>query len=132
MAKTKTGNTIDAAVGGRIRMHRLAQGMSQTALARALGVTFQQVQKHEKGTNQISVSRLQKVADVFDLPPSAFFDDAAALKIDAGGLASFVQSPEGLELNSAFATISDRDVRRGVVRLVEAIVKDASAQATGE
>ncbi|TFF17224.1 XRE family transcriptional regulator [Jiella endophytica] len=132
MAKTKTGNTIDAAVGGRIRMHRLAHGMSQTALARSLGVSFQQVQKYENGTNQISISRLQKVADVFDLPPSAFFDDAAASKIDDGGLASFVQSPEGLELNSAFTTISDRDVRRGVVRLVEAIVKDAAAQAPEE
>ncbi|WP_312869961.1 helix-turn-helix domain-containing protein [Jiella pacifica] len=122
---------IDAAVGRRIRMHRLARGMSQTDLARALKITFQQVQKYEKGMNRVSASRLQQTADVFGLPVSAFFGDAGASEIDGGGLANFVTTKEGLDLNRAFAAISDRDVRRGVVRLVETIVKDApDAQVT--
>lgn len=126
MAKRQADNAIDAAVGRRIRMHRLARGMSQADLGRALRVTFQQVQKYEKGMNRVSASRLQQTADVFRLPVSAFFDDAGASEIDGGGLASFVTTKEGFDLNRAFAAISDRDVRRGVVRLVEAIVKDAA------
>ena len=105
--------------------------MSQTDLARALKITFQQVQKYEKGMNRVSASRLQQTADVFGLPVSAFFGDAGASEIDGGGLANFVTTKEGLDLNRAFAAISDRDVRRGVVRLVETIVKDApDAQVT--
>ncbi|MAU99187.1 MAG: transcriptional regulator [Fulvimarina sp.] len=126
MAKRQTDGVIDAAVGRRIRMHRLARGMSQTDLARALKITFQQVQKYEKGTNRVSASRLQQTADVFGLPVSAFFDEARISQIGSDGLADFVTSREGLDLNRAFAAISDGDVRRGVVRLVKAIVKDAA------
>lgn len=130
MAKRQTDGVIDAAVGRRIRMHRLARGMSQTDLARALKITFQQVQKYEKGANRVSASRLQQTADAFGLPISAFFGDAEAFQIDGGNLADFVTTKEGLQLNCAFAAISNPDVRRGVVRLVESIATDAPDQVT--
>src|SRR5690606_42052795 len=71
----KTPNPVDVFVGSRVRLRRLMIGMSQEALADRLGVTFQQVQKYEKGTNRISASRLQAIADVFRVPPSFFFQE---------------------------------------------------------
>ncbi|MCB8835846.1 helix-turn-helix domain-containing protein [Aurantimonas sp. VKM B-3413] len=126
MTKTQTEDAIDAAVGRCIRTFRLARGMSQADLARVLGVTFQQVQKYEKGTNRISASRLQQTAELFELPVAAFFDNSSASEIDDGGLTHFVSTRTGNALNRAFARISDREVRRGLIGLVEALAKDAS------
>ena len=125
MAKIETDAAIDAAVGRRIRTLRIARGISQSEIAKALGVTFQQVQKYEKGTNRISVSRLQQTAELFGVPAAVFFNEPDAPAIDDGGLAHFVSTREGYALNSAFAGISDPEVRRKVIRLVKAIVKNA-------
>ena len=80
----KTPNPIDVFVGSRVRLRRLMVGMSQEALADRLGVTFQQVQKYEKGTNRISASRLQAIAEVFRVPPSFFFQDEDSATPAAG------------------------------------------------
>lgn len=122
----KTPNPIDVFVGSRVRLRRLMVGMSQEALADRLGVTFQQVQKYEKGTNRISASRLQAIAEVFRVPPSFFFqeEDAPASFAgtgQAGDVSSFVSSKEGLDLNRAFLKIDDARVRRSIIALATAL-----------
>ncbi len=122
----KTPNPIDIFVGSRVRLRRLMIGMSQEALADRLGVTFQQVQKYEKGTNRISASRLQAIADVFRVPPSFFFQEdettaGAGAGNQAGDVSSFVSSKEGLDLNRAFLKIEDTKVRRSIIALATAL-----------
>jgi len=118
-------NQIDVVVGGRIRLRRKILGMSQSALAQALGVTFQQVQKYEKGGNRVSASRLQAVASVLQVPVSFFFENN---KISEGPfnsqeneVTSFLSTADGLALNRAFAKIEDVNIRRKIVRLVEVL-----------
>ena len=118
-------------------MGRLMVGMSQEALADRLGVTFQQVQKYEKGTNRISASRLQAISDVFRVPPSFFFQDddsampSAGAGHETGDVSTFVSSKEGLDLNRAFLKIEDAGVRKSIIQLATALSK-ASADTTGE
>ncbi|MEX6509243.1 helix-turn-helix domain-containing protein [Jiella sp. M17.18] len=120
MARTSSDDA-DVMIGQRIRARRLALDMSQTVLGEALGVTFQQVQKYEKGANRVPAGRLQRMAAVFNVPVSFFFESSQVEKIDDGGLSAFTSSREGRDLNRAFAAIGGRDVRRRVIRLVEAI-----------
>ncbi len=121
----KTPNQIDVNVGARIRLRRQLLGFSQSKLAEALGVTFQQVQKYEKGTNRVGASRLQAIAAVLAVPVSSFFESNGEpverqppLEND---FAVYLASPEAVELNSAFAKIEDNEVRRKVVALVKTI-----------
>ena len=104
--------------------------MSQTNLAEALGITFQQVQKYEKGTNRVGASRLQALANALNVPVSHFFDagETKGLSPDAeeeGAMASFFGTPEGLELNRAFVRIKDANVRRKIVGLIKALANGA-------
>ena len=124
----KTPNPIDLHVGSRVRMRRMLLGMSQEKLGEALGVTFQQVQKYEKGMNRIGASRLQDMAKILDAPPSFFFEDAATAAPggfsegkSADFVVDFLSTVEGLQLNKAFASIRDQKVRRRIVDLVVAI-----------
>jgi len=111
--------------------------MSQEALADRLGVTFQQVQKYEKGTNRISASRLQAISDVFRVPPSFFFQDddnaasATGVAHETGDVSTFVSSKEGLDLNRAFLKIEDASVRKSIIALATALSK-AGANAASE
>ena len=133
----KTPNPIDVFVGSRVRLRRLMVGMSQEALADRLGVTFQQVQKYEKGTNRISASRLQAISDVFRVPPSFFFQDddnaasATGVAHETGDVSTFVSSKEGLDLNRAFLKIEDASVRKSIIALATALSK-AGANAASE
>jgi transcriptional regulator with XRE-family HTH domain len=122
-----SSNVIDAYVGARLRMRRVMLGMSQSTLGRHLGVTFQQIQKYEKGANRISASRLQQTARVLEVSPSYFFEGAPAQQPNAGGLAGdtqqsfvvdFLATAEGVHLNRAFLRIPDPKVRRRIVDLV--------------
>ena len=127
----KTPNPIDLHVGSRVRMRRILLGLTQERLGEALGVTFQQVQKYEKGTNRIGASRLQDMAKILDVPPSFFFEDAPTIHpMVPGGFSesksadfvvNFLSTVEGLQLNKAFASIRDQKVRRRIVDLVVAI-----------
>lgn len=133
----KTPNPIDVFVGSRVRLRRLMVGMSQEALADRLGVTFQQVQKYEKGTNRISASRLQAISDVFRVPPSFFFQDdeavpAAGVVQETGDVSTFVSSKEGLDLNRAFLKIEDASVRKSIIALATALSKANAAAENGE
>ena len=134
----KKPNPIDIHVGSRIRLRRTMLGMSQEKLGESLGITFQQVQKYEKGSNRISASRLQQIAKMLDVPVSFFFEDAPGEQADAqAGLAEasssnyvvdFLSSSEGLQLNRAFVKIGDAKVRRKIVDLVKALAAEADSE----
>jgi transcriptional regulator with XRE-family HTH domain len=132
MAK-KLPNPIDKHVGSRLRMRRKMLGMSQEKLGEALKITFQQVQKYEKGTNRISASRLQHISHILQVPVPFFFEGAPhqpGQPRGAGGPASpayvseFLSSTDGLALVKAFTKIKEAKLRRRVVQLVEEIAGD--------
>jgi transcriptional regulator with XRE-family HTH domain len=127
---TKSPNPMDRHVGRRLRMRRMLIGMSQEKLGEALGITFQQIQKYEKGTNRISASRLDRAARVLGVAVGYFYEGAQASD-DTG----FAEAPgasytpdaltaEGLHLLKAFAGIKDARVRRRIVDLVRALGRD--------
>src|SRR5580704_5036465 len=132
----KIPNPIDRHVGGRVRMRRLMLGMSQEKLGEALGLTFQQVQKYEKGTNRIGASRLQQISRTLDVPPAFFFEGAPSFEAianpapghmgvaeesNAPYIADFLATAEGLHLNMAFARIHDPKIRKRIVDLVSSL-----------
>jgi transcriptional regulator with XRE-family HTH domain len=129
---TKAPNPIDRYVGSRVRMRRIMLGMSQEKLGEALGLTFQQVQKYEKGTNRVGASRLQQIADILQVPVSFLFDGAPTDINSSKGLgeapspnyvADFLATSEGLALTRAFTRIPDNKLRRSIVDLVEQIAE---------
>jgi transcriptional regulator with XRE-family HTH domain len=128
MAK-KSPNPIDVYVGSRVRMRRLMLSMSQEKLGDALGLTFQQVQKCEKGSNRIGASRLQHIAHVFQVPVAFFFEGAPSMPghLAPPGMAEaptpayvseFLSTNDGLALIKAFMRIKDAKLRRRIVDLV--------------
>ncbi len=126
----KQPNPVDKYVGSRIRMRRIMNGMSQEKLGEALGLTFQQVQKYEKGTNRVGASRLQQITEVLDVPVSFLFEGSPAGPGTTYGLkeapaadyvSDFLATSEGLALTRAFTRISDPKLRRSIVDLVEQI-----------
>lgn len=132
----KTPNPIDRHVGSRVRMRRMMISMSQEKLGERLGITFQQVQKYEKGTNRIGASRLQQIATILGVPVSFFFegvpggDATAAGFADSGNpayVSDFMATSEGLSLAKAFMKVSDPKLRRRIVDLVEAMVVASEA-----
>ena len=129
MAKPKSNgpNPIDKHVGSRIRMRRLMLNVSQEKLGDALGITFQQVQKYEKGMNRISASRLQQASHILHVSAPFFFDGAPGghkMGKEAPSPAyvnEFVSSEDGLRLIKAFARIARPAVRHRIVNLVQEI-----------
>jgi transcriptional regulator with XRE-family HTH domain len=123
----KAPNPIDKHVGSRVRMRRMMLQMSQEKLGEALGLTFQQVQKYEKGTNRIGASRMQQIAQVLQVPVSFFFEDAPGVSAPDGNAPSpnfvsdFFSSADGLALSRAFMRLKDAKLRRRIVDLVEEI-----------
>jgi transcriptional regulator with XRE-family HTH domain len=129
----KIPNPTDKYVGSRVRMRRMMLGMSQEKLADALGLTFQQIQKYEKGTNRISASRLQAISQILDAPVHFFFEGAPQSGKGAQGysdspspsyVTDFLTTSDGLALVKAFVKIKDATLRRSIVRMVEAITAD--------
>jgi transcriptional regulator with XRE-family HTH domain len=122
---TKSPNPIDKHVGARVRMRRLMCDLSQTDLGDALGITFQQVQKYEKGTNRIGASRLQHIAHILQVPVPFFFEGSpAASGEDAATLVpsyvdDFLATSDGLSLTKSFLRIENAKLRRSIVDLVE-------------
>jgi len=126
----KTPNPIDRHVGSRVRMRRMMISMSQEKLGERLGITFQQVQKYEKGTNRIGASRLHQIANILGVPVAFFYEDMVGGELTPGFaegsspvyISEFMASPEGLALAKAFMKVSDPKLRRRIVDLVEAMV----------
>lgn len=136
-------NPMDIHVGSRVRLRRMVIGMSQEKLGEQMGLTFQQIQKYEKGTNRIGASRLYQLSQILDVPVQFFFEDAP---FDISGrnsnakagfaesktesyLLDFLSSRDGLELNKAFVKITDPKVRKRVVELVRALSDDVALEA---
>jgi transcriptional regulator with XRE-family HTH domain len=115
---------VDLAVGNKIRLRRKMAGLSQTALADKLGVTFQQVQKYEKGANRVSASRLQMIASVLRMPVSEFFEGSVSGSDAASDIEAFYSTTEGIKLTRALLKITDADVRKSLVGLAEAIASE--------
>ena len=133
MAPKKAPNPIDKHVGSRVRMRRMMLSMSQEKLGDALGLTFQQVQKYEKGTNRIGASRLQQISLILQVPVAFFFEGAPNVPGQPDGLreapspayvSDFLATSEGLALTKAFTRIKEAKLRRRIVDLVEQIAGD--------
>jgi len=129
MNDERAANAIDKKVGQRVRSRRLEIGMSQERLAEILGVTFQQVQKYEKGVNRIAVSRLFDIANALDMTPGRFFEGLTAAVPGVAEnrteyVADALATPEGAQLMALFATIKSQKVRRRVVDLVRTLAED--------
>ena len=130
----KAPNPIDKHVGSRVRMRRMMLSMSQEKLGGALGLTFQQVQKYEKGTNRIGASRLQQISHILQVPVAFFFEGAPSFHPQTGDSAEgmgeapsptyvsdFLATSDGLALTKAFMEIKEPKLRRRIVDLVEEI-----------
>src|SRR5437762_1438415 len=133
IAAKKAPNPTDKHVGSRVRMRRMMLGMSQEKLGDALGLTFQQVQKYEKGTNRIGASRLQQISHILQVPVAFFFEGAPNSPGHSDGMkdapspayvSDFLATSEGLALTKAFTRIKEAKLRRRIVDLVEQIAGD--------
>ena len=133
---TKAPNPVDKYVGSRVRMRRIMLGMSKEKLGEALGLTFQQIQKYEKGTNRVGASRLQQISEVLQVPVSFLFDGGpsgvvggeASADASPAYIADFLATSEGLALTRAFTRIPDSKLRRSIVDLVEQIADREAAE----
>ncbi|TCT06246.1 helix-turn-helix domain-containing protein [Aquabacter spiritensis] len=132
----KAPNPIDKHVGSRVRMRRMMVGMSQEKLGESLGITFQQIQKYEKGTNRIGASRLQQISVVLAVPVAFFFEGIPTAGNDPEGFGDagspafvndFLATSDGLALTRSFMRIADGKVRRRIVDLVSAIAGEEVA-----
>ena len=131
----RSPNPIDQYVGARIRMRRIMLGMSQERLGDAIGLTFQQIQKYEKGTNRIGASRLQQVGTVLNVPVEFFFEGAPVHNskdstIDGFGeglpasyVTQFMSTSEGIHLMQAFTKIKDPKIRKRILELIEVMAR---------
>ncbi len=137
---TKSPNPVDIHVGSRIRLRRMMIGMSQESLGERLGLTFQQVQKYEKGANRVGASRLFAISRILEVPVEFFFADMPESISESAGsspkagmrepdetsfVMDFVSSSEGLQLNTAFKKIGNQETRRKIVDLVKTLATDA-------
>jgi transcriptional regulator with XRE-family HTH domain len=127
---TKAPNPVDKYVGSRVRMRRIMLGMSQEKLGEALGLTFQQVQKYEKGTNRVGASRIQQISEILQVPVSFLFEGGPSGTTGGEGfsegtspayISDFLATSEGLALTRAFTRITDAKLRRSIVEMVEQI-----------
>jgi transcriptional regulator with XRE-family HTH domain len=132
MPPKKAPNPLDKHVGSRMRMRRMMLGISQEKLGKEPGLTFQQVQKYEKGVNRLGASRLQQISQILQVPVEFFFegipDTVQMSKSDIRSLADmndFISSPDGLRLVTAFMRIENTDLRRLIVGSVQEIAADS-------
>ena len=130
----KAASQIDEHVGGRIRMRRLAVGVSQSGLAEAIGVTFQQVQKYEKGANRVGITRLVQIAHVLRTTVDFFVEGAPGTSPcdtnsneteTSGQILNFLGTKEGIALVHGFAAITDPSARKAIIDLVAALAPKA-------
>ncbi len=127
-------NPIDAYVGAQIKRRRTAVGMSQTELANHLGITFQQVQKYEKGSNRVSASRLYEIAELLGVQLESFFVGVEDVIKKSAGKADkrakdktlvkfdeFISTPSGVDMTKAFVEIDDPTVRKRINALIKSV-----------
>jgi transcriptional regulator with XRE-family HTH domain len=124
----KAPQPTDLHVGNRVRMRRQALGISQEKIGAMVGVTFQQVQKYERGTNRISASRLHQMADILKVTPDYFFDGAGHKEIEfRDEVTELFTTSEGRDLMTAFSKLPTNKLRRRIVALVEELADSLEA-----
>jgi len=123
MPKTsnKSASQTDKIVGRNIRIHRLVRGLTQTDLGESLGVTFQQIQKYERGTNRVGSGRLYQIAAILEAPITAFYEGDPSKTTKISSPFDLLSDPISLRMIQAFAKISGQKTRRSVLALVEAL-----------
>ena len=132
----KSTGSIDKEIGSRVRMRRISIGMSQEKLGDMLGLTFQQVQKYEKGMNRISVARLVDIAKILGVDIHFFFNGIKSGKADAGFaeeetppyVADMMSTPEGLQLIRTFSSIKSPKIRKSIVQLVSTLASQEEVE----
>lgn len=130
----KKPNPIDIHVGSRIRLRRNMLGLSQEKLGENLGITFQQIQKYEKGTNRVGASRLQAISSILSVPVAFFFENVPeqnnqpsnsfAEENETTYVVDFLHTSEGVQLTRYFTKISDPKVRRKLIELVKTLANE--------
>jgi transcriptional regulator with XRE-family HTH domain len=128
MAGPKALNPTDLHVGKRVRMYRVKAGISQTALGQHLGITFQQIQKYERGANRIGASRLQQICEMLKIPVALLFDELPGSKRNGtddlmNEFVVFLGTTVGQRLVQGFLKILDKNVRTHLLRLIEGIAE---------
>ena len=125
MSDERGATAVDIGIGQILRRRRIEIGMSQERLAEVLGITFQQIQKYEKGVNRIAASRLWDISKALDLPVTRFFDAAPKTQVRTSKVErESLATPESVQLMSLFGTITSRSVRKRVVDLVRTMAED--------
>jgi transcriptional regulator with XRE-family HTH domain len=122
--KTRSADATDHSVGQKIRAQRIMHGLTQTELGNRIGVTFQQIQKYEKGSNRVSAGRLKQIAEILEVPVSFFFEGASGKDVTAENINegfSFLETSASVRLVRAFAEIENQNIRSSIVTLVEGI-----------
>jgi transcriptional regulator with XRE-family HTH domain len=118
----KAANSVDKVVGRNVRLRRLAAKLTQAELGREIGVTFQQIQKYENGTNRIGASRLSRIAEVLEIPVPALFEGVGSIPgAGQSSLGELLMEPRSRQLARAFSEISDDDIQRCLMALIEQI-----------
>jgi len=119
---SKSPDAIDLLVGCNVRIQRLTKGLSQTDLAAELGITFQQVQKYERGVNRIGAGRLVRIASALQISILALFEGIDGVQqLDGPSPQALLADPQHLSLVQAFSQVQDKDVRRALIGLVRHI-----------
>lgn len=131
MAAAKTPNPIDVHVGERVRMYRIKANLSQDFLGKQLGITFQQIQKYEKGSNRIGASRLQQISEILGVPVASLFENLPGQKAHAADnlmneFVEFLGTSLGQRLAQSFMRIPDKNIRNHLARLIESIAENIS------
>jgi transcriptional regulator with XRE-family HTH domain len=126
--RTKGNEPVDSLVGARIRLLRKRRKMSQAELGKALGVTFQQIQKYENGKNRVGASRLHLAATALNVPITELFDGAAETGSTLKATKSLAFDSQALRIAEAFVKISDKEVRSSLVDLAEAMARKSGSR----
>ncbi len=145
MAQEKQPHPVDVHIGSRVKLRRVLAGMSQEKLGDMLGLTFQQIQKYEKGTNRISASRLYRISEIFNVPVQFFFEDLPAAAQtpnghggqalntppsgDKANILGFMATHEGTSLGTSYLSIPSKSVRRSVLELIKSLGQTPAEEA---
>ena len=129
--RSRGATPVDAHIGQKIRARRNLLGLSQTDLADAAGITFQQIQKYEKGANRVGASRLQQFSEALGVPPSYFFEGVPTVgkktpapqegELSEGTIVSFLGTREGAALVRAFIAIKEKPIRQNAIAFLETL-----------
>ena len=132
----KRATSVDAEVAKRVRAQRTRLGLSQTQVGQKLGVSFQQIQKYERGTNRIGAGRLFQLAAIFNIPIQALFpqneQQAGQSSEERDALSDLLLTADGRRLCKAFLQVEDRQVRKQIIALVESVVDQSPPEPTAD